>query len=153
MGRSMGKACFVVGVCKLPPQGRKDMVLAGSEWQARAGTGPRAMDYRKRHLWWAQDPDSWLSQCSELGGSWEPLPWTEAWCCQQGDWQCLSPFRLSSPQFLLSWYQHAHQLISEIKVQSGTPLLKGSWPFGVQITWNKTLRSLKLIPYSITAHD
>jgi len=96
MGRSTGKACFVAGVSKLPPLGRKDTMPAGFEWQVRGGTGPRAMAYRKRHLWEARDPNSWLLWCSDLSGSWEPLPWTAAWCCQQGDWQCLSPFRLSS---------------------------------------------------------
>lgn len=50
MRRSVGKACFVAGVSKLPPQGRKGSMQADFEWQVGAGTGPRAVAYRKRHL-------------------------------------------------------------------------------------------------------
>jgi len=143
-GRSIGKACFVAGGSKLPPQECEDSMQADSERQGRAGTGPGAMAYRK-----AWDPNFWLSWCCKCGGSWEPLLWTQTRYCQQYDWQQLSLFRHSIPSFLLSLYQHAHHLISEINVQSGIPPLKGSWPAAVLTAWKKTLRSIKLIPYSL----
>lgn len=50
MRRSVGKVCFVAGVSKLPPQGRKGSMQADFEWQVGAGMGPRAVWHIERGI-------------------------------------------------------------------------------------------------------
>lgn len=86
----------------------------------------------------------WLSRCFQLGGSWEPLPWREAWCCQQGGWQCLPPLRSASSGSAESVPACPPSPLSDQRTAWHATLKRELTLCSADNT-KKTLRSLKLI--------